>query len=117
MIAVPIHEVQEDPVSVNYGVNCDGFQTGVLLGSGIRPDMETPKKPVHKVITFKDAQSAIDGTLETWLPRLVESNDALEGALLRLRDLYLSRNSAAEGEVLKQVDEALDKAATAKSAF
>jgi hypothetical protein len=87
------------------------------LGSGIRPGMEPPKMPAHKVITFKDAQSAIDGTLETWLPKLVESNDALEMALLRLKDLYVSKNYAAEGAVLKEVDEALDKAAMAKSAF
>jgi hypothetical protein len=78
--------------------------------------MEVPKKPPHKVITFQDAQSAIDGTLETWLPRLVESSDALEEALLLLRDLYLSRSSLTEDAVLKRVEEALDKAATAKSA-
>jgi hypothetical protein len=89
----------------------------VFLGRGIRPDYGTSQKPAHKVITFKDAQSAIDGTLETWLPRLVESNDALEDALLLLRDLYLARSCVAEGVVLKQVDEALDKAATANSAF
>jgi hypothetical protein len=79
--------------------------------------MQTPKKPPHKVITFRDAQSAIDGTLETWLPRLVESNDVLEEALLLLRDLHLSRNNLMEDAVLKQVAEALDKAARAKSAF
>jgi hypothetical protein len=79
--------------------------------------MELPRKPPHRVITFKDAQSAIDGTLETWLPRLVESNDALEEALLLLRDLYFSRSSFAEEVVLKRVEEAFDKAATAKSAF
>jgi hypothetical protein len=79
--------------------------------------MELPKKPPHKVTTFQDAQSAIDGTLETWLPRLVESSDALEEALLLLRDLYLSRNNLTEDAVLKRVEEALDKAATAKSAF
>jgi hypothetical protein len=79
--------------------------------------MEPPKKPAHRAITFKDAQSAIAGTLETWLPRLVESNDALEEALLLLRDIYLSPNSVAEEAVLKRVAEALDKAATAKSAF
>jgi hypothetical protein len=79
--------------------------------------MELPKKPPHRVITFQDAQSAIAGTLETWLPRLVESNDALEEALILMRDLYLSRNSAAEDVVLKRVEEALEKAAIAKSAF
>jgi hypothetical protein len=47
----------------------------------------------------------------------VESNDALEEALLLLRDLYLSRSSLTEDAVLKRVEEALDKAATAKRAF
>jgi hypothetical protein len=79
--------------------------------------MEPPKKPAHRVITFRDAQSAIDGTLETWPPRLVESNDVLEEALLLLRDLYLSEDRSAENSVLKRVEDALDKAATAKSAF
>jgi hypothetical protein len=79
--------------------------------------MELPKKPPHKIVTFKDAHSAIEGTLETWLPRLVESNDSLEEALLLLKGLYLSRSSLAEEVVLKRVDEALDKAAKAKSAF
>jgi hypothetical protein len=79
--------------------------------------MEPPKKPAQRMITFKDAQSAIAGTLETWLPRLVESNDVLEEALLLLRDLYLSEDRSAEDSILKRVEEALDKAATAKSAF
>jgi hypothetical protein len=79
--------------------------------------MEAPKKPAHSVIRFKDAQSAIDGTLEVWLPRLVESNDALEEALLLLRDLYLGRQTTAEAVILKQVEDALDQAAKAKSAF
>jgi hypothetical protein len=85
--------------------------------AGITPAMELPKKPPHKVVTFKDAQSAIAGTLETWLPRLVETNDALEEALLLLRDLYFSRTTLAEEVVLKRVEEALDKAAAAKGAF
>jgi hypothetical protein len=79
--------------------------------------MELPKKPPQGVITFQDAQSAIDGTLENWLPRLVESNDALEEALLLLRDLYWSGNSSVEEVVLKRVEEALGKAARAKRAF
>jgi hypothetical protein len=87
------------------------------LKRGIAPAMEMPKKPPNRVITFNDAQSAIDGTLENWLPRLVESNDALEEALLLMRDLYFSRASLAEEVVLKRVEEALDKAATAKIAF
>lgn len=79
--------------------------------------MEAPKKPGQSVITFKDAQSAISGTLESWLPRLVASNDALEGALLLLRDLHLGGDDVAEEIVLKRVEDALDQAAKAKSAF
>jgi hypothetical protein len=76
--------------------------------------MDAPKKPPLKVVTFKDAQSAIDGTLEDWIPRLVDSNDALEQALLLLRDLYFAGHSSSEEVVLKQVEDALDKAAKAK---
>jgi hypothetical protein len=79
--------------------------------------MAPEKKPAHSVIRFKDSQSAIDGTLEVWLPRLLESNDALEEALLLLRDLQLGRHTTDEAVVLKPVDDALDKAAKAKSAF
>ena len=68
------------------------------------------------MIRFNGAQSAIAGTPETLLPRLVESNDALE-ALLFLRDLHLGRHTTAEAVVLKHVEDALDKAATAKSTF
>ena len=80
-------------------------------------DMEPPKKDARSVLTFKDAQAAIDGTLEAWLPRLVESNEALEEALLLLRDLHLARQSVGEDVVLKKVDDALNKAANAKGAF
>src|ERR1700728_2972442 len=66
-------------------------------------DMEPPKKDARSVLTFKDAQAAIDGTLEAWLPRLVESNEALEEALLLLRDLHLARQSVGEDVVLKKV--------------
>jgi hypothetical protein len=79
--------------------------------------MESPKKPPHSVIRFNDAQSAIDGTLEVWLPRLLESNDALEEALLLLRDLYLGRQTTVEAVILTEVEDALDQATKAKSAF
>jgi hypothetical protein len=79
--------------------------------------METPKKPPSRLTTFKDAQSAIDGTLENWLPRLIESNDALEDALLLLKDLYFSQTSLAEEVVIRRVEDALGKAARAKRPF
>ncbi len=52
--------------------------------------------------------------LENWLPRLVESNAALEQALLLLRDLHFAGQTIAGDIVLKQVEDALDKAAKAK---
>ncbi len=76
--------------------------------------MEAYKKPARKIATFKDAQSAITGTLEVWLPRLVESNDALEQALLLLRDFHLGHTTLAEDVVLAQVEQALEKSARAK---
>jgi hypothetical protein len=76
--------------------------------------VEAHKKPVRTIATFQDAQSAITGTLEAWLPRLVESNDALEQALRLLRDFHLGRTEFAEDLVLGQVEEALDKATRAK---
>jgi hypothetical protein len=71
----------------------------------------------QRVLIFMDAQAAIAGTLESWLPRLIASNDALEAALSLLRDLYLARRNFPEDTVLRQVEDALNKAAKAKSAF
>jgi hypothetical protein len=79
--------------------------------------MEPPKKDSRNVLMFRDAQAAIAGTLEEWLPRLLESNEALEEALLLLRDLHFARQSVAEAVVLKKVDDALSKASAAKVAF
>jgi hypothetical protein len=44
----------------------------------------------------------------------VESNDALEQASILLRDLHVAEHGIAEDVVLKQVEDALNKAATAK---
>jgi hypothetical protein len=71
----------------------------------------------QKVIVFMDAQAAIAGTLESWLPRLIASNDALEAALSLLRDMYFARRSFPEDTILRQVEDALNKAAKAKTAF
>jgi hypothetical protein len=79
--------------------------------------MEPPKKPAHSVIRFKDSQSAIDGTLEGWLPRLLESNDALEEALLLLRNLHLGRHTTDEAVVLKQVEDALEQSYKGEKRF
>jgi hypothetical protein len=73
--------------------------------------VDTPKKPPTSLVAFVDSQAAIDGTLEAWLPRLIESNEILVAALERLR----SRCSAGEpmdtGEVLSVVETALERAA------
>jgi hypothetical protein len=71
----------------------------------------------RKAILFWDAQAAIDGTLEAWLPRLVASNEALDAALARLMDLYLRRHDLPEDTVLRQVEDALTRAAKSKSPF
>lgn len=64
---------------------------------------------------FPDAQAAIDGTLEAWLPRLVESNDALIAVLVHLRDSYLSQLPALLAtEMTAEIDTALEKALRAQ---
>jgi hypothetical protein len=83
----------------------------------VRLAMKPPKKPPHRVITSADPQSAIAPSLDTWLSRLVDSNDALVEALVLLRDLYFSRETLIDDAVLVRVEDALDKAANAKGAF
>jgi hypothetical protein len=79
---------------------------------------DSPKKPPDRVIEFADSQAAIDGLLEAWLPRVVESNDILTAALLRVRDFYLAGAppAAADG-VLAAVELALERAARAQNGF
>jgi hypothetical protein len=73
--------------------------------------MDSPKKPPAKADTYLDTQSSADAVLETWLPRLIESNEALMAAIVRLRDLYLAEGPRTEAkEVLVQVRVALERA-------
>ena len=73
--------------------------------------MDLPKKPPAKADTYLDTQSSADAVLEAWLPRLIESNEALMAAIVRLRDLYLAEGPRAEAkEVLVQVRVALERA-------
>ena len=60
---------------------------------------------------YPDAHAAIDGLLDAWLPRLIESNEILTDALLRVRDLVTAEQVRAE------VDVALKLAARAKNGF
>ena len=79
---------------------------------------DTPKKPPERVIEFADSQAAIDGLLEAWLPRVIESNDILTAALVRVRDFYLAgAPPVAVDGVLAEVEVALQKAARAQNGF
>jgi hypothetical protein len=73
--------------------------------------MDSPKKPPAKATTYLDRQPGTDAVLEAWLPRLIESNEALIAALVRLRDFYLAGAPRTEAqEVLVQVRVALERA-------
>jgi hypothetical protein len=73
--------------------------------------MDAPKKPPVNVRSYVDQASATDAVLEAWLPRLVESNEALMAALVRLRDFYLADETRTDAEeVLMQVRMALERA-------
>jgi hypothetical protein len=73
--------------------------------------MDSPKKPPVNASTYLDQQSASDTVLEAWLPRLVDSNEALIAALVRLRDFYLAGEPQTDAkEVLVQVRVALERA-------
>jgi hypothetical protein len=69
------------------------------------------KKPPSNVVEYPDAHAAIDGLLDAWLPRLIESNEILTDALLRVRDLVAAEQVRAEVEL------ALQRAARAKNGF
>jgi hypothetical protein len=69
------------------------------------------KKPPSNVVEFPDAHAAIDGLLDAWLPRLIESNEILTEALERVRNLV------AVEQVRVEVEVALQKAARAKNGF
>ena len=69
------------------------------------------KKLPSNVVEFPDVHAAIDGLLDAWLPRLIESNEILTDALLRVRDLVVPEQVRAEVEV------ALERAARAKNGF
>jgi hypothetical protein len=73
--------------------------------------VETPKIPSSSLVGFKDSQAAIDGTLEAWLPRLIENNEILVAALVRVRDLHSAGEPVDPEEVLHEVETALERAA------
>jgi hypothetical protein len=74
--------------------------------------MESLKKPPVKAMAYPDAQSAVDGVLEAWLPRLIESNELLMAALIKLRECYLTGTPPDDaGEALARAKAALEQAA------
>jgi hypothetical protein len=77
---------------------------------------DTQKKPPAKAIYFADSQTAIDGLLDDWLPRLIESNEVLTAALVRVKGLCSVNSSPAVVErVLAEVEAALERSANAKN--
>jgi hypothetical protein len=97
----------------------------VLLMKSLEQRMEygeetrdTQKKPAAKAIYFADSQSAIDGLLEDWLPRLIENNEMLTATLVRVKGLCSIKSSPVVVErVLAEVEAALERAARANNAF
>lgn len=77
-------------------------------GKGTR---DTQKKPPGRVFEFPDSQTAIDGLLDDWLPRLIETNEILTAALVRVKGFCISESSTvAADRVLAEVDIALERA-------
>jgi hypothetical protein len=75
-------------------------------------NMDLPDKTPANAIAYPDPQAAVDAVLEAWLPRLIESNEVLSAALVRLRDFYLAGTPPMEsGDALAQVKTALEWAA------
>jgi hypothetical protein len=82
------------------------------LLSIVLESMDLPDKTPVNAIAYPDPQAAVDAVLEAWLPRLIESNEVLSAALVRLRDFYLAGTPPMEaGDALAQVKTALEWAA------
>lgn len=78
--------------------------------------MEPPKKR-GKVIELPKPQDAV-GRIEAFVGQLLESNDLLTAALVRLRDFYLAGSpEMITDRVLAQVETALERARRAKNGF
>jgi hypothetical protein len=80
--------------------------------------MDLGRKPPARTKEFKDAQDAIDATLDALLPRLIETNEILTASLIRLRDFYLTGTPMPGAEaVLADVEAALEVAAKTRRGF
>jgi|HubBroStandDraft_6_1064221.scaffolds.fasta_scaffold747897_2 hypothetical protein len=79
---------------------------------------DTQKKPPTRAIEFPDSQAAIDGLLDDWLPNLIESNEILTTALVRVKGFCLTESSTLAVErVLAEVEVALERATMAKKGY
>jgi hypothetical protein len=79
-------------------------------------DMDSPKRPCE-VIEFSPPKDTV-ARIEAFVGRLLEGNDLLASALVRLRDLYLAGASPMVADrVLAQVETALERAARARNGF
>ncbi len=75
--------------------------------------LDTQKKSLGMAIYFPDPQTAIDGLLDDWLPGLIQSNEILIAALVRVKGFCLAEPSTVAGDrVVAEVDVALKRAAT-----
>jgi hypothetical protein len=77
-------------------------------GKGTR---DTQKKPPGTAFEFPDSQTAIDSLLDDWLPSLIESNEILTAALVRVKGFCITESSTVVADrVLAEVDVALERA-------
>jgi hypothetical protein len=76
-------------------------------------DVSLPKKPSSKATVFPDAQGAIEGTLDAWLPPLIQANEILTAALIRIRDFHLA-GAPSDNAILIDVVTALEAATKAQ---
>jgi hypothetical protein len=75
---------------------------------------DAQKKPPTRAIEFPDSQAAIDGLLDDWLPNLIDSNEILTAALVRVKGFCLTESSSLAAErVLAEVEVALERATSA----
>jgi hypothetical protein len=76
-----------------------------------------PTKKSGKVIEISQPQDS-SARIEAFVSRLMESNEVLATALVRLRDFYLAgAPTLVADKVLAQVHNALEMAARAKNGF
>ena len=87
----------------------------MMLKTQHHRNVDLHEKPSSKATGFPDPYAAIEGTLDAWLPRLIEANEILTAALIRIRDSHLV-GALPDNPVLAEVVTALEAAAEAQKA-